>query len=79
MRVVDYNVLPGVKNDEGEGDESPSILLAARNLLFGAKLLRDNPYPINIAEQNQIMMERTEIKKAAMNKALQYMREHMST
>ena len=26
LRVVDYNVLPGVSNDEGEGDEWPLIL-----------------------------------------------------
>ena len=26
VRVVDYNVLPGISNDEGEGDEWPMIL-----------------------------------------------------
>ena len=26
VRVVDYNVLPGIENDEGEGDEWPQIL-----------------------------------------------------
>ena len=26
VRVVDYNVLPGIGNDEGDGDEWPQIL-----------------------------------------------------
>ncbi len=26
VRVADYNILPGISNDEGEGDEWPEIL-----------------------------------------------------
>ncbi len=26
LRVLDYNVMPGVSNDEGEGDEWPQLL-----------------------------------------------------
>jgi len=40
-------------------------------------LLRDNPYQINIAEQNKIMMERNKVKMEAMKQAVQYMRENM--
>lgn len=52
--------------------------LTALNLLFGgAKLLRDNPYEINIAEHNATMMQRNQVKAEAMNLAIDYMREHM--
>ena len=49
----------------------------AADVSFAAKLLRDNPYPINIAEQNKVMMERNEIKMKAMQQAVQYMRKNM--
>ena len=45
--------------------------------LFTAKLLRDNPYQINIAQHNKTMMERGKVKTAAMKQAVEYMREHM--
>ena len=51
--------------------------LTALNLLFAAKLLRDNPYPINIAAHNKVMMENNEVKMKAMKQAVQYMRENM--
>ena len=73
---------PGPSYVEAGGELSPYVRrnaeLSAQNLLFGAKLLRDNPYPINIAQQNKIMMERNEVKKAAMKQAVQHMRKHMA-
>ena len=51
--------------------------LTAINLLFAAKLLRENPYTVNIAEQNAKMMRRNEVKMAAMKLAINYMRENM--
>ena len=72
---------PGASYIEAGGDMSPYVRrnaeLTALNLLFAAKLLRDNPYPINIAEHNKVMMERGKVKTAAMEKAVQYMRENM--
>jgi hypothetical protein len=72
---------PGASYIEAGGDMSPYVRrnaeLTALNLIFVAKLLRDNPYPINIAEHNKVMMERGKVKAAAMEKAIQYMRENM--
>jgi hypothetical protein len=72
---------PGASYIEAGGDMSPYVRrnaeLTALNLIFAAKLLRDNPYPINIAEHNKVMMERGKVKAAAMEKAVQYMRENM--
>lgn len=72
---------PGPSYIEAGGEFSPYVRrnaeLAAQNLLFVAKLLRENPYPINIAEQNKIMMERNKVRDAAMQRALEYMRERM--
>lgn len=72
---------PGASYIEAGGELSPYVRrnaeLTALNLLFGAKLLRDNPYTVNIAEQNAIMMRRNEVKMAAMNLAINYMRENM--
>ena len=51
--------------------------MTAINLLFAAKLLRDHPYQINIAEHNKTMMKRNQVKAAAMKQAVQYMRENM--
>jgi len=72
---------PGASYIEAGGESSPYVRrnaeLAAINLLFAAKLLRDNPYPINIAEHNKVMMERGKVKTAAMEQAVQYMRENM--
>lgn len=72
---------PGASYIEAGGELSPYVRrnaeLTAINLLFVAKLLRDNPYQINIAEQNTIMMEHNKVKMEAMETAVQYMREHM--
>ena len=41
IRIADYNVLPGVSSDEGEGDEWPGIrsrILAADILVFGTPI-----------------------------------------
>lgn len=41
IRVADYNVLPGVSSDEGEGDDWPDIrwrILAADILIFGTPI-----------------------------------------
>ncbi len=74
---------PGASYIEAGGDMSPYVRrnaeLTALNLLFAAKLLRDNPYPINIAEHNKAMMERNKVKAAAMAQAVQYMRRNMSS
>ena len=68
---------------EAGGELSPYVRrnaeLTALNLLFVAKLLRDNPYPINIAEHNKLMMERNKVKGEAMKQAVQYMRQNMPT
>ena len=42
-----------------------------------AKLLRNNPYQINIAQHNKTMMERGEVKAAAMKQAVEHLLEHM--
>ncbi len=72
---------PGASYIEAGGALSPYVRrnadLTAENLLFTAKLLRDNPYQINIAQHNKTMMERNEVKMAAMEQAVAYMREHM--
>ncbi len=72
---------PGASYIEAGGELSPYVRrnaeITAQNLIFAAKLLRDNPYQINIAEQNKIMMERNQVKMAAMKQAVQYMRENM--
>ena len=72
---------PGPSYVEAGGELSPYVRrnaeLSAPNSRFCAQLLRDNPYPINIAEQNRLMMERNEVKKAAMKQAVQHMRKHM--
>jgi len=72
---------PGASYIEAGGALSPYVQrnanLTAENLLFAAKLLRDNPYQINIAQHNKTMMERNEVKMAAMKQAVEYMREHM--
>lgn len=41
IRVADYNVLPGVRSDEGEGDDWPQLrarILAADILVFGTPI-----------------------------------------
>ncbi len=72
---------PGASYIEAGGELSPYVRrnaeLAAVNLLFGAKLLRDNPYSVNIAELNATMMRRNEVKAEAMKLAIDYMRNHM--
>jgi multimeric flavodoxin WrbA len=72
---------PGASYIEAGGELSPYVRrnadLTAINLLFAAKLLRNNPYEINIAEHNARMMERNQIKAQAIQQAVQYMRENM--
>ena len=72
---------PGESYIAAGGELSPYVQrnasLTAENLLFAAKLLRENPYQINIAEHNKTMMERGKVKAAAMRKAVKHMREHM--
>ncbi|WP_205873408.1 flavodoxin family protein [Mycobacterium camsae] len=72
---------PGASYIEAGGELSPYVRrnaeLTAINLLFAAKLLRDNPYTVNIAEQNATMMRRNQVKMAAMKQAIKYMRENM--
>ncbi len=72
---------PGASYIEAGGELSPYVRrnadLTAENLLSAAKLLRDNPYQINIAQHNKTMMERGKVKTAAMKQAVEYMREHM--
>ena len=71
---------PGASYIEAGGELSPYVRrnaeLTALNLLFAARLLRENPYPINIAQHNKTMMERNQVKMAAMKQATQYLREH---
>lgn len=72
---------PGPSYIEAGGELSPYVRrnaeLTAQNLLFGAKLLRENPYTVNIAEQNAKMMRRNEVKMEAMKLAIAHMRENM--
>ena len=72
---------PGASFIEAGGELSPYVRrnaeLTAQNLLFAAKLLRENPYPINIAKQNKIMMKRNEVKMQAMKLAVEHMRTNM--
>ncbi len=72
---------PGASYIEAGGHLSPYVRrnaeLTALNLLFVAKLLRHNPYPIIIAEHNRTMMERNKVKMEAMKLAIQHMRENM--
>ncbi len=73
---------PGASYIEAGGALSPYVRrnadLTAINLLFAAKLLRSNPYEINIAEHNARMMKRNEIKTQAMQQAVQYIRNNMT-
>ena len=72
---------PGVSYIEAGGELSPYVRrnaeLTALNLLFVAKLLRDNPYPIMISAHNKLMMDRQEIKTEADRRAVQHLRENM--
>lgn len=72
---------PGASYIEAGGKLSPYVRrnaeLTAQNLLFVAHLLRENPYPINIAEHNKTMMKRNEVKTQAMKLAQDYMRNNM--
>ena len=72
---------PGASYIEAGGELSLYVRrnaeLTALNLLFVARLLRDNPYPINIAQHNKTMMEHNQVKMDAMEQAIKYMREHM--
>ncbi|MBY0226929.1 MAG: flavodoxin family protein [Hyphomicrobium sp.] len=46
IRVVDYNIKPGVKSDEGEGDDWPHLrakVLAADILIFGSPIWLGQP------------------------------------
>ena len=56
-------------------DETPS---SPRSICIRmAKVLRDNPYDINIAKHNAAMMERNKVKMRAMQQAVAFMRENM--
>ena len=72
---------PGASYVEAGGALSPYVRrnaeLTAINLLFAARLLRDNPYTINIAEHNATMMKRNMVKAEAMKRAVAYMRQNM--
>ena len=72
---------PGLSYIDAGGKLSPYVRrnaeMTAVNLLFAAKLLRENPYQINIANHNKTMMKQNEVKMVAMKKAIGYMREHM--
>jgi hypothetical protein len=58
-------------------DQHPSQARSGLSDNAVAKLLRNNPYPIIIAEHNQKMMERNKVKMEAMKRAIQHMRENM--
>ncbi|ORA09740.1 flavodoxin family protein [Mycobacterium asiaticum] len=72
---------PGASYIEAGGDLSPYVRrnaeLTATNLLFGAKLLRANPYTVNIAEHNAKMVQGNKVKMAAMKLAIDHMRQNM--
>jgi multimeric flavodoxin WrbA len=72
---------PGPSFVEAGGAMSPyvrrNVELTAQNLIQGAKIMRDNPYEINIAEQNKKMMQRNEIKMDGMKLAMKHMKENM--
>ncbi|BBA88791.1 multimeric flavodoxin WrbA [Mycobacterium pseudoshottsii JCM 15466] len=72
---------PGASYIEAGGELSPYVRrnaeLTATNLLLAAKLLRENPYSVNIAQLNAQMMERNKVKIAAMKLAIDYMRANM--
>ncbi|MEB3967969.1 NAD(P)H-dependent oxidoreductase [Mycobacterium ulcerans] len=72
---------PGASYIEAGGELSPYVRrnaeLTATNLLFAAKLLRENPYSVNIAQLNAQMMDRNKVKMAAMKLAIDYMRANM--
>ena len=72
---------PGASFIEAGGALSPYVRrnaeLTATNLLFAAKLLRENPYTVNIAEQNAKMMTRGKVKEEAMKLAVEHMRANM--
>ena len=49
IRLADYNILPGVKSDEGEGDAWPALrsrILAADILIFGGPIWMGQPSSI---------------------------------
>jgi len=72
---------PGASYIEAGGALSPYVRrnaeLTAINLLRMAKVLKDNPYDINIAEQNTTMMKRNQVKMQAMQQAVAFMRDNM--
>ena len=72
---------PGPSFIEAGGAMSPyvrrNVELTAQNLIQGAKIMRDNPYQLNIAAQNKTMMQRNVVKMEAMQKAMKHMKENM--
>ncbi len=72
---------PGASYIDAGGALSPYVRrnaeLTAINLIAGAKLLRDHPYSINIAEHNATMMQRNKVKAEAMKLAVEHMRANM--
>ena len=76
------DAVPRASSMEAGGALSPYVRrnceLTARNLLFGAQLLRENPYPVNVLQVNHQMMERNQVKRAAMQQAIATMREPLA-
>lgn len=72
---------PGASYIEAGGAMSPYVRrnaeLTAINLIRMAKVLRDNPYEINIKDHNAKMMQRNKVKMDAMKLAVQHMRSNM--
>ena len=72
---------PGESYIAAGGELSPYVRrnaeLTAINLLFAAKMLRENPYDVNIKEHNAKMMLRNEVKAEAMKLAVEHMRANM--
>ncbi len=72
---------PGASYIEAGGDMSPyvnrNVQLAAQNLVFGAKVMLENPYPTNLRVLKEKMMAGMQIKMAAMKKMTSEMRQQM--
>lgn len=75
--------LAGASYIEAGGDLSPyvnrNVQLAAQNLVFGAKLMGDNPYPTNLRVIKEKMMAGMQVKMAAMKKMTAELRKQMTT
>jgi len=71
----------GASYIEAGGDMSPyvnrNVQLAAENLVFGAKVMLENPYPTNLRVLKENMMAGMKIKMAAMKKMTSELRQQM--